>query len=411
MTMYKCRLCFQLEVTKIIDLGNSPPSNSYLDKKKIDKKEAYFPLRIFVCNSCWLVQTEDFVNIDEIFNDEYAYFSNFSSTWNKHCKNYADKVIEKFSLNQNSLFVEIASNDGTLLNYFQINSIPHLGIEPTYSTAQVSKAQNHNVIQEFFTPELAFKLTSEGKYADLIAANNVIAHVPNLNQFITAFTILLKNDGVITFEFPYVLNLFELNQFDTIYHEHFSYFSIISFSYLIHKYDLEIFDIEFISTHGGSIRAYCQKKYTGTNLITDKVSTALNNEYLLKMDGIKFYLVQQEKINNIKNNLLYFLIKCKFESKKVIAYGAAAKGNTFLNYAGIKQDLINFVCDLNQFKQNKFMPGSHIPIYDLTMIEKYRPDYILILPWNIKDEIIENLGYVKKWNCKFVVAIPELFIY
>lgn len=408
--MMRCRHCESLKLITFLDLGSSPPSNSYLTLEELHKREGYFPLRVLVCQGCWLVQTEDFVDIDEMFSSDYAYFSNFSETWREHCREYSKQVIRRFSLNESSRFVEIASNDGSLLNHFHISSIPSTGIEPTSSTAAASRKQGHDVIEEFFSPELANRLVNEGKAADLIAANNVLAHVPNINDFVEAFAILLKPSGVITFEFPYVYNLVNEIQFDTIYHEHFSYLSLNSVSSILNAHNLVIFDVEKISTHGGSLRVFCQHKLSGMHQKEKSVQEVFDFEGSVGINSAGFYVDFQKKVNLLKNEFLLFLLNGQKEGKTIAAYGAAAKGNTLLNFSGIKDDLIEFVVDKNPQKQNKFLPGSHIPICNEEKLKKLKPDFIVIFPWNLKEEIYQQLSYAREWGCKFVTAIPKLEI-
>ena len=406
--MISCRSCQSTLFSEFLDLGSAPPSNAYLKEDQIFKSETYFPLRVIVCNKCWLVQTVDLVEFDDMFNSEYAYFSNYSETWRDHCARYSKQMIERFSLNRESIYIEIASNDGCLLNNFFKAGIQCIGIEPTESTALASKNQGHTVIQEFLTIKLAEELENKGKKADLIAANNVIAHVPNISDFIKSFSILLKPSGVITFEFPYLYNLIIYNQFDTIYHEHFSYFSLTSLTPILSKNNLSVFDVEELTTHGGSLRIFCQHKETGINNKTNQVEKFINLENKLFFNSAKFYDNFYNAVVQVKFNLLTLLIDLKMNGKNVIGYGAAAKGNTLINYCGINSDLIKFIVDKNPHKINKYLPGSHIPIMSEKYITELKPDYILILPWNLKEEIINQLAYVSEWNCKFILAIPHV---
>jgi hypothetical protein len=393
-----------------LDLGSSPPSNSYLTADDLHHREGYFPLRVLVCQNCWLVQTEDFVDADEMFSADYAYFSNFSKSWLEHCRIYCDKSISQFSLTGASRFVEIASNDGSLLDFFHTKGIPSTGIEPTASTAHASRKLGHDVVEDFFSPQLARILVEQGKAADLIAANNVLAHVPNVNDFIGAFAILLKSTGVITFEFPYVLNLVRDIQFDTIYHEHFSYLSLTSVTEMLQSQGLVVFDVEKIPTHGGSLRVYAQHLASAPHAITDAVKDMIESEHIDGLNTPEFYFGFSDRVNLLKNEFLSFLLESKLHKKKVVGYGAAAKGNTLLNFAGIKQDLMKFVEDRNPYKQGKFLPGSHIPVYDESYLMTEKPDFIVIFPWNLSEEIIAQLNYARSWGCKFVTAIPKLNI-
>ena len=407
----KCRHCNSLIENEFADLGTSPPSNSYLREDQLHKPELFYPLRVKVCKSCWLVQTEDFTNREEFFSSDYAYFSSFSTTWLAHAKDYVEKMINRFNLTETSFVLEVASNDGYLLQYVKERSIPCMGVEPTKSTAEAATSKGIPTRQEFFGVKLAESLVSENKKADLTAANNVLAHVPDINDFITGFSILLKDTGVSTFEFPHLFQLVNHSQFDTIYHEHYSYLSLIAVQKIFLANGLEVFDVEEISTHGGSLRVYAQKKEKGQQKISDRVTRLIEKEKNAGVDTLSFYEGFQSKINTVKNQMLEFLIKASSEKKIVVGYGAAAKGNTFLNYAGIRSDLISFVVDKNPHKQNKFLPGSRIPIYDEQKIKTIKPKYVVIFPWNLKSEVSEQLAYIREWGGKFVVAIPNLEVF
>jgi len=407
----KCRHCNQNLSYIFADLSSSPPSNSYIKKEHASNFEKWYPLRVFVCSNCWLAQTEDFVNEEDMFSEEYAYFSSFSSSWNKHAKLYVDQAISKFNLTKDSMVVEVAANDGYLLDYVNKCNIPCYGIEPTLSTAQVAKNKGIKIIEEFFGTVLARKLKNDNHLADLMIANNVLAHVPNINDFVKGFSVLLKPDGVATFENPHLMNLVNDVQFDTIYHEHYSYLSLTSVNRIFRENGLEIFDVEELPSHGGSLRYYAQKIDTGKHPIKKSVENLQRKESNAGMNTLGFYQDFQQNINEIKDNLILFLIKAKKDGKKVVAYGAAAKGNTILNYAGIKKDLLMCVVDLNPIKQSKLMPGSRIPIVPELIIKESKPDYILILPWNLKGEIAKQLDYSRKWGAKFVTAIPKISIF
>jgi SAM-dependent methyltransferase len=361
-----------------------------------------------VCDHCWLVQTEDFTDAHELFDADYAYFSSFSSSWLAHAQLYVESMVERFKLDSHSRVIEVAANDGYLLQYVHAKNIPCLGIEPTHSTAQTARGKGIEIIEEFFGVALAEKLVEQGYQADLTAANNVLAHVPDINDFAAGFSRLLKPNGVSTFEFPHLVNLVQQNQFDTIYHEHFSYLSLTSVKTIFEKNGLQVFDVEEIPTHGGSLRVYAQRSDTGTHSSTARLQEVLNKEHTLGVDSLDFYQNFQQKVNRIKDDLTRFLIEAKQAGKTVIAYGAAAKGNTLLNFAGIRPDLLPYVIDKNPAKQNKFMPGSRIPIVSEEIIRSEKPDYILILPWNIKQEVVAQLGYVRDWSAKFVTAIPTI---
>ncbi|QVL45628.1 MAG: methyltransferase domain-containing protein [Methylophilaceae bacterium] len=404
----KCRHCHTELTMPLVDLGSSPPSNAYLTQKTLKAPEKWFPLNVLVCQSCWLVQTEDFAGAEELFDAEYAYFSSFSSSWLAHAKHYVETMVNRFGLTDKSMVIEVAANDGYLLQYVKEKNIACLGVEPTTSTADAAREKGIDIVEEFFGVSLAKKLVSEGKQADLTAANNVLAHVPDINDFVAGFTHLLKPNGVATFEFPHLLNLIEKNQFDTIYHEHFSYLSLIAVNTIFKANGLSIFDVEEITTHGGSLRVFAQRTETGQHTASDRYKALLDKEKSLGMDTAAFYANFQQKANKVKYDLTKFLIEAKESGKKVIAYGAAAKGNTLLNFAGIKEDLLSFVVDKNPAKQNKYLPGSRVPIVNEDIIKELKPDYILILPWNLKREVMEQLNYVRTWSGKFVTAVPQL---
>ncbi len=406
----KCRNCKSQLNHQFADLGSTPLANSLLSSIKQLKSEKHYKLKILICNKCWLVQTLDQVKYSKIFNNDYVYFSSFSKYWLNHSRLFVDKAIKNFKLNENSFVVEVASNDGYLLQYFKNHSIPCLGIEPTKNTAAKSEEKGIMTIKEFFTESLAKKLRKKKYFADLIIANNVLAHVPDVKDFVKGFALLLKSNGVACFEFPHLYNLIKYKQFDTIYHEHFSYFSFISVNNIFKECGLKIIDVEKIQSHGGSLRIYAQRKDNSKIKINNRVKKLLNFEKKNGINNLKLYLKFQEKIDSVTNRFKEFIHKASAENKKIIAYGAAAKGNTLLNYAEIKSDAIKYVVDLNPSKQDKFMPGSGIPILEEKIIKEYRPDYIIILPWNLKDEIKSNLKYVRNWGAKFVTAIPKLDI-
>ena len=401
-----CRFC-KVELKDVfVNLINSPASNSYLTKEQLDEPEVFYPLKIYVCESCKLVQIDEYKKSDDIFDKDYAYFSSYSSSWLTHAKSYVEKVTEKFSLTETSMVTEIASNDGYLLQYFQEKNIPCIGIEPTGSTAKVAKEKGIEVIEDFFDSSLAKNL----KKSDLILGNNVLAHVPDINNFVKGMKIALKNTGTITMEFPHLLNIIKENQFDTIYHEHFSYLSFYTVQQIFEAQGLKLYAVEKLSTHGGSLRIYATHLENDDCKVEKNVQDLLDEEESFGLLDMKIYQNFQEKADKVKYEIISFLINVKKEGKKVVAYGAAAKGNTLLNYAGIKNDLIEFVVDKSPHKQGKYLPASHIPIVDESKIKEYKPDYILILPWNIKDEVMSQLEYVKEWNGQFVVAVPKLII-
>ncbi len=399
-----CRFCKTELNDLFVDLMNSPASNSYLSIDQVNEPEVFYPLRVYICKKCKLVQTDDYKKPDDIFNKDYAYFSSFSTSWLAHSKKYVEDISKRLSLKSSSLVTEIASNDGYLLQYFKKENIPCIGIEPTASTAKIAKQKGIAVIEDFFNVKLANTL----RKSDLILGNNVLAHVPNINNFVKGLKIALKNRGTITMEFPHILNIIKENQFDTIYHEHFSYFSFFTVKQIFEKQGLKLYDVEKLKTHGGSLRIYATHIENNKLNISQNIKDLLHEEQNLGLHKMKFYKFFQEKVNKIKYDLIEFLIQAKKDTKKVIAYGAAAKGNTLLNYAGIKNDLIEFVVDKSQYKQGKYLPASHIPIVNEDRINKIKPDYILILPWNIKNEIITQLKKIKDLNCDFIVAIPKL---
>ena len=406
----KCRHCNTELKLPLIDLGSAPLSNAYLTEQTLHTPEKWFPLRVLVCESCWLVQTGGFAQADELFDKEYAYFSSFSTSWLQHAEQYMKDMTERFSLNEDSHVVEVAANDGYLLQYFKERNIPCIGIEPTASTAAAAREKGISIVEEFFGVELANKLVTQGRQADLIAANNVLAHVPDINDFVSGFTTLLKPGGVATFEFPHLLNLINENQFDTIYHEHFSYLSLTALETIFKESGLQIFDAEEHSTHGGSLRLFTQRADIKIHTVTENVIKLRKKEIDSGLNDSAFYKNFQKRADIVKDNFLNFLLRAKQEGKKVIAYGAAAKGNTLLNYAGVRPDLISYVVDKNPNKQGKYMPGSRIPIKGEDYLKGDKVDYVVILPWNLKNEVIEELSYVRKGGGKIVVAVPQLEI-
>jgi SAM-dependent methyltransferase len=406
----KCRHC-KLSLSHVfLDLGFAPPSNAYLKQAALKAPETYFPLKLFVCDSCWLVQTEDYSSADELFTGDYAYFSSTSSTWLEHARKYVDLVTVRLNLNSESFVIEVASNDGYLLKNFVANGVPCLGVEPTISTAEVAEAAGIPVAREFFGVDFAGKLADSDKRADLIIGNNVYAHVPDINDFTAGLKIALKPGGTITLEFPHFLNLVRLNQFDTVYHEHYSYLSLQTVRKIFAAAGLRVYDVEQIPTHGGSLRIFgChQEDVRDDGALVGQISA---EEIDHGLQNLETYRNFQHEANRVKNGLLGFLLEAKKAGKSVAAYGAAAKGNTLLNYGGIKPDLVSFVCDAAAAKQGKFMPGSHIPILTPKYLHEKRPDYVLILPWNIADEVIKANDFVREWGGKFVVAVPELQVF
>ena len=406
-----CRFCNTALCHEFIDLVNAPPSNSFLTEAQLNQPETSYPLKLYVCEKCRLVQIDEYRKFDEIFSRDYIYFSSCSRSWLDHARQYADMITGRLGLNTASQVIEIASNDGYLLQYFRKKQIPCLGIEPARSTAQVARGKGIAVIEDFFGTALAHELVCQGKKADLLIGNNVLAHVPNVNDFVQGLRMVLKDNGVITLEFPHLMRLVERNQFDTIYHEHFSYFSFLAVQRIFEAHDLVIFDVEELPTHGGSLRIYAGRKHDWAKAISTNTNRVLNMEVAAGMEKVDYYRGFQAKADQVKSGLLWFLIQQKQAQKKVAAYGAAAKGNTLLNYCGIRKDMILFVVDASPHKQGKFLPGSHIPVVREEQLRNVKPDYVIILPWNIQEEITDQLSYIREWNAKFVVPIPEIKIF
>lgn len=404
-----CRHCHAPLEHVFLDLGFAPPSNAYLAAADLNKPELYFPLKLFVCEQCWLVQTEDYAEADQLFSHDYAYFSSVSQSWLDHAARYASMITERLELGKNSRVIEIASNDGYLLKNFVASGIPCLGIEPTDSTAGAAEKLGIPVMREFFGKKLAESLVDQGKQADLIIGNNVYAHVPDINDFTAGLKTLLKPEGTVTLEFPHLMRLIEHTQFDTVYHEHFSYLSLYTVCRIFQQAGLRIYDVEELPTHGGSLRIYgchAEKSISATSAV-DAVLAEETRQGLRDLDT---YHAFQIKADRVKDDFLGFLIEQKRLGKKVAAYGAAAKGNTLLNYAGIKPDLLPFVCDAAASKQGKFMPGSHIPILSPEVLLEVRPDYLVILPWNIASEVTNQNAGLANLGTNFVTAIPKLAI-
>ena len=403
----RCRHCGGQSLHRFLDLGFAPPSNAYLTKDRLNSPELYYPLRVKVCDQCWLVQTEDYAEAEELFTADYAYFSSTSSTWLSHAKYYFSKIVPQLNLMADSYVIEVASNDGYLLKNFVEAGIPCLGIEPTESTADVAEANGIPVCREFFGEQVGQQLASTGKQADLIIGNNVYAHVPDINDFTRGLKAALKPGGTITLEFPHLLSLINNLQFDSVYHEHFSYLSLHAVDQIFAASGLCIWNVEKLPTHGGSLRVYgCHEECAFA--IKPSVSALLDEEKVFGLKELKTYTQFQGQVEKIKDNLLSFLIERKSSGDLIAAYGAAAKGNTLLNYAGVKSDLLPFVCDAAQIKQGKFLPGSHIPIVPPERLLQSRPDYVLIFPWNIAREIMRENAELVAGGTKFVVAIPEV---
>jgi len=403
----ECRFCNKPLTHLFLSLGSFPLSNSFLTREQLYQREVFYPLEVFVCDSCFLVQLQEYETPENIFSD-YAYFSSYSDTWLKHAKTYSEDMIRLFRLDRNSFVVEIASNDGYLLQYFSERGISVLGIEPARNVAEVARKKGIPTETLFFGTETAKQLASEGKRADLLLGNNVLAHVPNLNDFVMGLKILLNPHGVIMMEFPHLMRLMEETQFDTIYHEHFSYFSFLTVERIFHTHGLTLFDVEELPTHGGSLRIYARHAEDKTKPVTERVDQLKQKEIEAGYLDIHHYLGFQEKVKAIKKDILKFFIQAKEEGKRVVGYGAPAKGNTLLNYCGIRTDFVDYTVDKNPYKQGHFLPGSHIPIEEPNKIKETKPDYLFILPWNLKDEIMEQMVFIRQWGGKFVIPIPKI---
>jgi len=406
----RCRHCNAPLSLTFLDLGHAPPSNAYLSPERLKAPEVTYPLRIKTCTECWLVQTEDYTAAEDLFSPDYAYFSSTSMGWLAQAAQYADMITDRLALGADSHVIEIASNDGYLLKNFVAKGIPCLGIEPTDSTADASEALGIPTLREFFGEAPGRRLAAEGKSADLIAGNNVYAHVPDINDFTKGLAAVLKPEGVITLEFPHLLNLIAETQFDTVYHEHFSYLSLYTVTRIFAGAGLRVFDVEHLSTHGGSLRVYgCREG--AAHPTSPEVARSLDAEAKAGLQTEAPYRAFQPKADAAKNGLLRFLLDAKAEGKRVVGYGAAAKGNTLLNYAGIKPDLLPMVMDAAKAKQGQLLPGSHIPIFAPGALQHFTPDYVLILPWNIAEEVMDQLSYLRKDGTRFVTAIPMLRIH
>lgn len=406
----KCRHCGQLLRLPFLDLGAAPPSNAYLTVQALHEPEIWFPLRVLVCDHCWLVQTEDFSRADLFFSSDYAYFSSYSRTWLDHASQYVQSMVERFALGTHSKVVEIAANDGYLLQYVQAQGIPCLGVEPTAGTARAAREKGITIVEQFFSQKLAQEMAGDGHSADLLVANNVLAHVPDINDFVSGFATLLKPQAVATFEFPHLLRMVRDNQFDTVYHEHFSYLSLLAVERIFSVNGLSIFDVERLPTHGGSLRVFAQRTDTGRQERLNSVDQMLIEEKKAGMAETYFYTDMQTRAERVKFDVLAFLLEAKGQGLTVAAYGAAAKGNTLLNFAGVRPDLLRYVVDRNPAKQGKFMPGSRIPIMSEEYLKTHCPDRILILPWNLRNEIMAQLEYIREWGGKFVTAVPSLSV-
>jgi SAM-dependent methyltransferase len=404
----KCRHCSAALSLPFLDLGSAPPSNAYLTEASLRAPETWFPLRLLVCECCWLVQTEDHAGREALFTDDYAYFSSFSTSWLAHSQAYVQAMRQRFGLDARSLVAEVAANDGYLLQYVRDAGIPCYGVEPTASTAAAARAKGIAIVERFFGVALATELAAQGRQVDLVAANNVLAHVPDINDFVAGFAALLKPQGVATFEFPHLLQMLAHNQFDTAYHEHYSYLSLTAVQRIFAANGLSVFDVEEHPTHGGSLRVFAQRTESGDHLRTHAVAQVLARELQAGLTTSDAYAGFQERALRVKNDFMAFLIEARRAGKRVAAYGAAAKGNTLMNFAGVRPDLIAFVVDRNPAKQGKYMPGSRIPIVAEERLRQDKPDHVVILPWNLLDEVTAQLAYVRGWGASFVTAVPEL---
>lgn len=401
-----CRFCDKPLTQTFVDLGACPPSNSYLSLAALQKMEPFYPLHAYVCDECFLVQLSHSITPDEIFR-EYAYFSPYSDSWLAHAKQYTSDMINCIGCDHRSLVVEIAGNDGYLLQYFKERDIPCLNVEPALNVADVARAKGIETITEFFGVSLARQLVSQGKGADLLVGNNVLAHVPDINDFVRGMKLLLKPDGVITMEFPHVLKLIEQNLFDIIYHEHFSYLSLCTVKRIFESHGLRLFDVEEFLIQGGSYRIYAQHADTGGQETRIRLRDLIEREIEKGITSINTYRHFSDNVKRTKRNLLSLLIEIKNQGKSIVGYGAPAKGNTLLNYCGIRTDFLDYTVDRNPVKQGMFLPGNHLPIFDPDRIRETRPDYLLILPWNLKDEIMEQMSHIRDWGGKFIVPIPD----
>jgi hypothetical protein len=405
-----CIFCANPLTQTFVDLGMSPLCESYVTREQLDQMEAFYPLHVWVCERCFLVQLQEYVTPEHIFT-EYAYFSSYSDSWVQHAKDYTHMIIARLGLDKRNFVVELASNDGYLLQHFVHKEIPCLGIEPAANVAKVAVEKGVPTQVSFFGRKTAEKIRSEGKQADLVIGNNVLAQVPNVNDFVAGIQVLLKPQGVATLEFPHLVRLMEQNQFDTIYHEHFAYFSLISVETIFVAHGLTVFDVEEIPTHGGSLRIYARHHDDSSKPVTTRLMDLRDREIARGLNGMKAYSSFEEQVKATKRNLLDFLIQARRSGKKIAGYGAPGKGNTLLNYCGIRTDFLDFTVDRNPYKHGKFLPGTHIPIFPVEKIDEAKPDYLLILPWNFKDEIMTQMARIRDWGGKFVVPIPEVKVY
>ena len=405
-----CRFCGAALTTSMVDLGMSPLCESYLRADQLNQMEPFYPLHVYACGACLLVQLEEYVDPGEIFT-EYAYFSAYSDSWLDHARRYVEGAIDRFGLGAEHLVVEVGSNDGYLLQYFVQRGIPVLGIDPAANVAEAALARNVPTTVAFFGGTMAAQVVDQGRRADLVVGNNVLAQVPDINDFVAGVAIVLAPSGVATFEFPHLLRLMDENQFDTIYHEHFSYFSLLAAERIFARHDLTVFDVEELPTHGGSLRLYLRHADRDDPPVAEPVGRLRERELAAGLDAMATYAAMEERVRGTKRALLDLLIKLKEAGHSIAAYGAAGKGNTLLNYCGIRADFLDYVVDRNPYKQGRFLPGSHIPILHPDHIAETRPDYVLILPWNLRDEIVSQLAYIRDWGGQFIVPIPHADVF
>ncbi len=405
-----CRFCGASLRRSFVDLGLSPLCETYPSAADLNRGEKYYPLHVYVCEKCWLVQLEEYETPEQIFSD-YAYFSSFSDSWLKHCDKYCEAMKTRFGLGKQSFVVEVASNDGYLLQYFVQRDVPVLGIEPAANVAKVAEEKGVPTLVRFFGTELAKQLAADGRSADLVLGNNVLAQVPDLNDFVEGLKILLKPEGVLTLEFPHLLQLIQLNEFDTIYHEHFSYFSMLSTIRIMEAHGLKVFDVEELKSHGGSLRVYACRAESRSHSLQPNVAKVLADEARAGLDKVEGYESFARQVKDTKFALVDFLLQAAKQGKKVAGYGAPGKSATLLHYCGIGKDLIEYTVDRSPYKQGRFLPGNHIPIYHPDRIRETKPDYVVILPWNLKDEIMQQLEFIRQWGGRFVVPIPKVAVY
>ena len=403
-----CRFCSTILVHEVVELGMSPLCQKHIRPDQINDMEKFYPLHAYVCDNCWLVQLQEFATPDEIFAEEYAYFSSYSNSWLKHAQDYVAMMRERFGINNDNLVVEIASNDGYLLQWFVNDNIPVLGVEPAQNVAKVAREKGIRTESVFFGQDSARKLIDTYGKADLLLGNNVLAHVPDINDFVIGMKTMLAEKGVITMEFPHLQKLIELNQFDTIYHEHFSYLSFVAVNRIFKHHGITLFDVQELTSHGGSLRIFGKHSEDDTKPVAEAVSKLIDREVSLGMETVGYYSAFEEKVKETKRALLDFLINAKREGKTVVGYGAPGKGNTLLNYCGIRSDFLDYTVDLSPHKQGNFLPGTHIPIYHPDKIRETKPDYVLILPWNLKKEISQQMRFISDWGGRFVIPIPKV---